>query len=154
LAQGFSTHHAVPFSELAVTVALTDKRAFPKELKTIGDHIKQARLERKMLIKDVIAALGICRWTHREWEHNNLEPFVYHYPKIIAFLGYYPFDHETESLGGKIKKYRFMHGLSLADFGKLVGMVGSTVSTWERNKAKPIKAEVFMKLTRFLEIVS
>jgi transcriptional regulator with XRE-family HTH domain len=120
---------------------------------TIGDHIKQARLERRLLIKDVLGILGINRNTLREWEYGNLEPFVCHYPKIIAFLGYYPFNHETESLGGKIRKYRYTHGLSLAEFGKLVGAAGCTLSTWERNKAKPVKPEIFTVLTKFLKKV-
>jgi transcriptional regulator with XRE-family HTH domain len=129
---------------------LPDKRPFPNALITIGDHIKQARLDRKLLIKDVLAVLGISRWTLREWEHGNLEPFVQQYPKIIAFLGYYPFDHETKSLGGKIKKYRFTHGLSQKEFGQLVGVLGCTVSTWERNKLVPRSPDMLSKIKELI----
>jgi len=82
-----------------------------------------------MLNKDVLAIIGVSRSTLQDWELGNLQPFIHHIPKIIAFLGYYPFNHETESLGGKIRKYRNMHGLTLKAFGKLVGAAGCTVST-------------------------
>jgi DNA-binding transcriptional regulator YiaG len=134
-------------------VPLPDTREFPNELKTIGDHLKKARLERKMLIKDVLEILGVNRWTLRQWEQNILEPFVYQYPKIIAFLGYYPFTHETETQGGKIKKYRFTQGLSMQEFGKLVGVAGCTVSTWERNKAKAASQEKSVKLNTLLNTI-
>ncbi len=106
-----------------------------------------------MLIKDVAALVGVSPWSLRQWEQNILEPFVHHYPKIIAFLGYYPFNHEAETQGGKIKKYRFTRGLSLQEFGKLVGAAGCTVSTWERNKAKPANQETAAELKTLLKTI-
>ena len=151
-AHAFSTLFVSPFSRLEASVALPDTRDFPKELKTIGDHIRQARLERNLLIKDVAALVGVSPWSLHEWEHNHLEPYARKYPRILAFLGYYPF--ESETLGGKIKKYRFTHGLTTPEFGKLVGVAGCTVSSWERNKAKPASKEIASKLDTYLKTLS
>ena len=43
------------FQTQATTVPLPDKRPFPNELQTVGNHIKHTRLSQNMLIKDVIA---------------------------------------------------------------------------------------------------
>ena len=53
--------------------------------------------------------------------------------KMYPPLGYYPFD-EPKTLGEKIKKYRYIHGLSLEEFGQLVNASGPTVWTWENGK--------------------
>ena len=129
----------MPFSTLDATVPLPDKRSFPVELQTIGNHIKQARLTRNILIKDVCAMLNISRETLRAWEHNIYEPFVSHYPLIISFLGYNPCNFETDSLGGKIKSFRHLHGLTQDQFGKLLDTNGSVVWQWESNKRIPVE---------------
>jgi transcriptional regulator with XRE-family HTH domain len=128
----------VPFSALNVIVALPDKRPFPNELETVGNHLKQARLSRNMLIKDVIAQLEIDRETLRGWELNLFEPHVSHYPLIISFLGYNPCNFETDSLGGKIKAYRYKYGLTQKQFGKLLNCDCSVVWQWESNTRLPI----------------
>jgi DNA-binding transcriptional regulator YiaG len=129
---------AVPFSDLNVTVPLPDKRPFPCDLQTVGNHIKHARLSQNMLIKDVIALLKIDRETLRGWELNLFEPHVTHYPVIISFLGYNPCNFETDSFGGKIKAYRYKHGLTQMQFGKLLQTDGSVVWQWESNSRLPI----------------
>lgn len=128
----------MPFSELNTTVPLPDKRPFPDELQTVGNHIKYARLSRNILIKDVCTLLQIDRETLRGWELDQFKPFVRHYPAIINFLGYFPFEQETESLGGKIKLYRFKNGLTQDQFGEFLTTDRSTVSQWENNKCIPI----------------
>ena len=138
LEQDYSIRYAVPFSRLDSTIPLPDKRPFPKELKTIGDHIKYARLQRGMLIKDVIVQLKINRETLRGWELNLYEPFVRHYPNIIRFLGYWPFMVDVTTLGGRIKKYRYQYGLSQDQFGVLVDTDRCQVSLWENNKQRPV----------------
>jgi DNA-binding transcriptional regulator YiaG len=123
-------------------VPVPDKRAFPSALQHIGDHIKKTRLERKILIKDLITTLEINRETLRGWELGLWQPFVRHYPKIIHFLGYYPLSHETETLGGKIKKYRFEHGLTQKQFAVLLSTDGCTIALWEGNKRVPLPQNV------------
>jgi hypothetical protein len=50
--------------------------------------------------------------------------------KVIGFLGYYPLG-ELKTLGERIKKYRNVKGLTLEEFGVLVGTDDTTVWTWE-----------------------
>ncbi|MDP1972847.1 MAG: helix-turn-helix transcriptional regulator [Sediminibacterium sp.] len=73
------------------------------------------------------------------WEQNRNHPRLYQYPAIIAFLGYYPFDHETESFGGNIRKYKYEHGLNNEKLAKLLGMDEGTVANWEGNKRVPLR---------------
>lgn len=134
--------YAVPFSTLDKTLPLPDKRLFPQELQHVGHHIKKARLERNTPIKDLLAYFEIDRETLRGWELGLWEPFVRHYPKIIQFLGYFPFTHETKTLGGRIKKYRFDNGLTQPEFAKLVHTDKCTVSFWETNRRLPLQKTV------------
>jgi DNA-binding transcriptional regulator YiaG len=150
LAPGCSTPLAVPYSKLNTTVPLPDKRHFTKELQSIGHHIKQARLSRNILIKDVIAQLKVSRETLRGWELNLFEPYVYHYPSIISFLGYNPCIFETDSLAGKIKQYRYTHGLTQKQFGEFFGTDTSIVWQWESNGRIPI-AQTQKKILQLIE---
>ena len=84
----------------------------------IGEHLKKRRQELKLLQKDVVEILAVTENTITNWENEKATPLVYHYPKIIAFLGYNPFPIETETLGGRIRKYRIENGLSQEDFAK------------------------------------
>ena len=66
--------------------------AYPKELKTLGDHLRKRRLELKMLQKEVAEKLGTTPCTIRNWEKNRSNPSLGFIPKIIQFLGYMPYD--------------------------------------------------------------
>ncbi|CAB9543810.1 hypothetical protein BROOK1789C_1216, partial [Bathymodiolus brooksi thiotrophic gill symbiont] len=61
----------------------------PKELITLGDHIKKKRLESNKTQKDV----GTDNFTIVNWEKNSTKniPAKY-YPKIMEFLTYCPFE--------------------------------------------------------------
>jgi len=137
----------VPFSVLNNTVPLPDKRRFPKELQHVGDHIKKVRLEKNLPIKQLLSEFQIDRETLRAWELGLWEPFVKHYPQIIRFLGYYPFTHETKTLGGKIKKYRFEHGLTQGQFARLLHTDKCTVSFWETNRRLPLEKTIALLKT-------
>ncbi len=138
LVQDYSIHHAVPYSKLEVTLPLPDKRLFPKELQTVGNHIKAARLSRNVLIKSVCKMLNISRETLRGWELGDFEPHVSHYPAIITFLGYNPCKFETDAIAGKIKDYRYRHGLTQQEFADLLNTQGSVVWQWECNGRIPL----------------
>jgi DNA-binding transcriptional regulator YiaG len=72
------------------------------------------------------------------WENNRNQPRLYQFPAIIAFLGYYPFDHETESLGGKIRRYKYTNGLSNEKLARQLGVDERTIANWERNLKRPL----------------
>ena len=127
----------MPFSELRKTIPLPDKQPFSQQPITIGDHFKYQRLQRGLLIKDVIEALQIDRETLRGWENGLYKPFPKHFPKIIEFLGYYPFEQETSTLGGRIKKHRLSLGLNQEQFAKLINVERCSIMYWENNTRIP-----------------
>ena len=138
LEPAYNTPLAIPFSELNVSVQLPDKRPFPSSLQSLGDHIKTYRLKNKILIKDVIAQLNIDRETLRGWELGLFEPGVTHYPAITAILGYFPFTIDESTLAGKIKKYRFLHGLTQRQFAGQLNTDVTTVWQWETRNRLPL----------------
>jgi DNA-binding XRE family transcriptional regulator len=81
------------------------------ETSSIGLHIKK-RLELKLRQKDVELLVGITEESIMYWETDFAKPQIQHAPKVIKFLGYNPYVVETETLGGKVKSYRVLHGLS------------------------------------------
>lgn len=91
---------------------------------------------------DLAKLLGVtkdCVWL---WEAERNTPQLHHYPAIIAFLGYYPFAHETDTLGGKITRYKNTHGMSTKKLAKVLGVDEGTVSQWERNERVPMKGRM------------
>lgn len=103
----------------------------------VGLQIKAKRQELKLRQEDAAKQLGVTEDALRFWEKLQREPRIEHFPKIIEFLGYNPFQYETTTLGGRIKHYRIVKGLSQKKLGKILGVDGSTVYEWEENYRKP-----------------
>jgi len=70
------------------------------------------------------------------WENGRSQPQIHFYPKIISFLGNYPFN-EVDTFSGKLLKYRHLKGLTYKQLGKVVGVDGSTVASREAGKTVP-----------------
>jgi len=81
------------------------------------------------------------------WENGRNQPRLYQYPAIIAFLGYYPFDHEIATFGGKIRRYKYEQGMSNERLAKVLGVDEGTVAQWERNKRLPLKRSMDIVLS-------
>ncbi len=73
------------------------------------------------------------------WEKNRARPSLAQIPKIIEFLGYNPFEKETENLGDRIREYRRVHGLSQKKLSDKLGVDQTTLAGWERRKHNPNK---------------
>jgi transcriptional regulator with XRE-family HTH domain len=101
--------------------------------RVIGEHIKKRRLELKLLQSEVAKILDVCEDTMTGWENSRSRPLVYHYPKIIQFLGYNPFPSDTSTLGGRIKQYRTEKGITQEALGRLLLVNESTIFHWEKN---------------------
>ena len=112
----------------------------PKNLTTIGEHVKKKRIDLRLLQKEVAERIGVSEDCITLWENNRSIPQVKFMPKIIQFLEYIPVKINTETLGGKVKAYRYLKGLSHKKFGKLLGVDASSVSAWESNKSSPREA--------------
>jgi len=108
----------------------------PRELKTIGDHLRKKRLELKLLQKEVAQMLGVDEVTVYNWEKNRASPRLQHTPKVVEFLGYLPFE-EPETLGERIVYYRRLGGVTQKELAKKIGVDPATLARWERGEREP-----------------
>jgi transcriptional regulator with XRE-family HTH domain len=111
---------------------------YPKEIKTLGDHIRKRRLDLGLLQRDVAAQIGVNKDTIYNWETNRNEPEVRLIPHMINFLGYAPYD-PNWSFGQRLRAVRSALGLSQEQLAKMAGLDEGTVSEWEREEHKPTK---------------
>ena len=111
----------------------------PKELITLGDHLKKMRLSLRQFQKGVSLRLGVNEWTYHNWETNKVEPMTSMYPRIIDFLGYYPFP-EPQTLGERILSYRRYSGHSLKRLAVMLGVDAATVARWESGTIPHLEA--------------
>ncbi len=128
-------------------------RRFDKEVKSIGDHIRKRRIELGLFQKDVALKLKVGEDAVTYWENNRAKPMVHHMPLIISFLGYNPLIIEKETLGGKVKFYRYLNGLSHKKFGKLLRVDASTVASWEKNESLP-HPSTMKRIEKYLMTIS
>ena len=103
----------------------------------IGEHIRKRRLELGLFQADLVKIFNVCEDSITGWETGRSIPQIQYYPKITKFLGYNPFACETQTLGGRIQKFRFERGLSHKKLGKIMGVDASTISGWESNEHVP-----------------
>jgi len=73
--------------------------AYPKELNTLGDHLRKTRLDRGLSQSDVAMILGVDEDTITCRELNWNQPMVNQLPSIYSFLGYAPNEKEDPTLG-------------------------------------------------------
>jgi transcriptional regulator with XRE-family HTH domain len=136
---------ALPFSQRCNTVPRPKREGYPKELKTIGDHIRKWRMDNHLLQKDVAEILGVCEDTIVGWEMRGTEPSIGQMPGIIKVIGYLPLKIDVSTFGGRIRYYRYVHGISQEDLAKELGLNESTIFHYEKNRHKPLPG-ILMKL--------
>jgi len=73
-------------------------RGCPCELRTLGDHLRKARLLRGLFQDQVARELGVSGATLLNWERNHTRVQARFMSKVVAFLGYDPRE-EAGSLG-------------------------------------------------------
>jgi DNA-binding transcriptional regulator YiaG len=93
--------------------------------------MRKRRVELRLLQKNVAQRLGVCENTVTHWETGYSQPQVKHYPAIIGFLGHYPFDHETESLSGKIRQIRYCNGFGVYQCAEFLHVSYDAIKRWE-----------------------
>ncbi|WPV67565.1 helix-turn-helix transcriptional regulator [Chitinophaga sp. LS1] len=129
--------NALPFSTFSKIVPKPLNFRYLENPRTLNEKILNKRLEKRMLQKEVANFIGVTEDCVTLWENNRSNPTVKYYPKIIEFLGYFPFEIDTSSLAGKIKYYRYVNGFSQEDLAKNLGVNESTVFHYEKGTHKP-----------------
>jgi transcriptional regulator with XRE-family HTH domain len=136
---------ALPFCSITLTAKKPLNPAYPEHLKTLGDHIRQRRLDLGMHQKDVAALVNVTTSTVTNWERGRTSPRLCLLPKVFKFLGYNPLQDNATNLGEKIKQYRIQKGFSLRRLAKELGVDPGTLAKWEREGSEPCE-----KLQTFL----
>jgi transcriptional regulator with XRE-family HTH domain len=113
--------------------------AYPKSLKTLGDHLRKRRLDLELLQKEVAQKIGTSEASIHNWERGHATPSLNFMPRILKFLGYVPFEMPTGILGEKIKTYRWVLGLSQKALAKQLRIDPCTLARWEKGKGRPLK---------------
>jgi transcriptional regulator with XRE-family HTH domain len=80
----------LPFCGLRLTAEKPLPKAYPRELKTIGDHIRKRRLDLGLLQKEVAEQIGVDKTTIMNWERGRNSPGLQNLPGTIKCLGYVP----------------------------------------------------------------
>src|SRR5947208_52522 len=101
---------ALPFCHLSLKAEKPRDFKYPKELKTLGDHIRTKRLQLGWFQKDAAKQIGVDEDTIWRWESNECKPQIQFIPAIIKLLSYNPFPLPERS-SEKLIFYRQMLGL-------------------------------------------
>ena|SRR5882672_10122857 len=143
---------ALAFCDLTISVKIHPSPFYPKEVKTIGDHIRKVRLDRMLLQKDLAKLFKVHLTTIVGWEKNQAIPHSKYAPLITQFLGYDAFPKQTIDIGEQIKAYRLKRGLSREWFAKLAGVSWTSVGIWERKLTVP-KPGLIQRLEKVLGLI-
>ena len=123
---------------------------YPKELKTIGDHIRAKRLDLGVTQKLQAHKWGYVTDTIKNWEQNHTQPGSRQFPKIVKFLGYDPLPEPT-NLIEKMTRFRWLQGWSQKELAYNMGVDPCTISSWERGEHCPTP-ESKAKIERYLRL--
>jgi ribosome-binding protein aMBF1 (putative translation factor) len=111
-------------------------RAYPTELRSIGDHVRKRRLDRGLLQREVALRIGVDKTTVHNWEVGIATPNLRVIPGVIRFLGFSPL-RVGKDLGERLRLARETAGLSHRELAKRLRVDPSTILDWERGRHKP-----------------
>jgi len=115
------------------------REKYPDICRTWGDWIKCRRLDLKLSKHQLSLRLYVSDITIYLWERNRVDPSLAQIPKIIKFLGWDPFEKETENLGDRLREYRRIHGLTQKKLAEQLGVDPTTLAGWETGKRRTSK---------------
>jgi len=135
----------LPFCHRVLTATKPKSPQYPKELKTLGDHIRKRRLDLGLFQKQVAEQIGVTESTIFNWESNETQPPNRHVPRIIAFLGYNPIV-TGSSLAERLTSSRKLLGLTRKRAAAIAGLNESTLAKLERGRSRRPFAKTLDKL--------
>ncbi len=127
---------ALPFCSLTLKSTKPLPAQYPKELNTLGDHLRKRRLDLGLLQREVAEQIGVDESTITNWERQRTLPEIRHMPEIIQFLGYVPL-FPARSFRERLVAFRTVLGLSQRRMALLFGVDPSTLAGWELGKHWP-----------------
>ena len=127
---------------IQLTSKRPNKKPYPKELITYGDHLRTKRLNLNLTQPQVAKLINVTTESITNWELNRNTPELNQIPKIISFLGYKP-----EVNINPIKKYRIENGLTQKEMAGILKVDPTTLSRIERGLGNRISNRINEKLT-------
>lgn len=103
----------------------------------MGGHLRKTRLDRELSQGDVAGIRQVDTDTVTAWEMNRHESTVKIAKSIFAFLGYFPFSYDGESLGKQLYYARLIRGVTQRQIAIAIGCDASTLIYIELDQRKP-----------------
>lgn len=75
-------------------------------------------------------------FTLLNWETHKTKPPVYYWPRIMAFLGYCPYQ-QARTFGDRLRLHRMHRGFSYRALARILGIDPGMLSRWENAERKP-----------------
>jgi transcriptional regulator with XRE-family HTH domain len=144
---------ALPFCKIILMGKRPKPREYPKQLNTLGDHIRARRLDLGMLQAEVADRIGITEIMLCHWEKQRYRPSTRFLPKIINFLGYAPYETPT-SFAKWLRQVRTCLGLSQECLAAKAGVDESSIAQWERGDRQPTLINVRLIRDTLIEITT
>jgi len=119
-----------------VTLKSAKPPPYPAEPKTLGEHLKKRRHEFGLFQKQVAALLEVNEWTYLLWEQDRTTPMIRMWPRVIKFLGYYPF-REPQSLTERLLAARRHRGICHRKAASMLSVDEGSYRYWEQGKRRP-----------------
>ncbi len=124
----------LPFCNVRLTAL--KPTPYPREPRTIGDHLKKRRCELGLRQIDAGKQIGVTADTILNWETNACPPSIRYMPRIIRFLGVDTFP-PPRTLGARIVAKRRALGLSRKRLAKKLGVDEGALARWEKRVSRP-----------------
>jgi transcriptional regulator with XRE-family HTH domain len=140
---------ALPFCHAELRAPKPQSEHYPKEINSLGDHIRTRRLNLKLLQKQVAEQIGVNAATITNWERNASTPVIRYMPAIVRFLGYDPLP-PASSLRERLAAARRELGLTQREMAERLGVAPCTLRDWENGRHQPTEASLNL-IARVLE---
>ena len=138
----------MPFCHTALEAPKPPPPGYPRELRTLGAHLRKRRLDLGLLQREVAEQIGVDGTSICNWENNRTSPSFHFVSRIVEFLGYVPDVFPTDTLGERIVAARRLLGLTQKKLAHRLGVDPSTLGRWERGKGQPSK-RLLERITAF-----
>jgi transcriptional regulator with XRE-family HTH domain len=139
----------LPFCHAELRAPKPKPEQYPKEINSLGDHIRTRRLDLKLLQRQVAEQIGVYEATITNWERNASTPVIRYIPAIIRFLGYDPLP-PASSLPERLVSARRELGLTQRKMAELLSVDPGTLQGWEAGEHQPTQGSLEV-IERFLQ---
>jgi DNA-binding transcriptional regulator YiaG len=103
---------------------------------TLSDHLKNQRLGRGLSVVAAARLMAADPSVLRKWENEHRDPCVGVWPRILKFLGYYPYP-TAGNISAQVLMLRRIEGASTTQFGRHFGSNATTIKRWETGQLRP-----------------